>query len=141
MYCVVSRHLWWLYVLCHSLVCFLMIRRPPRSTRTDTLFPYTTLFRSFPYFGNLEHDHFQGTDHPSVLKRRVPVRQVQLKDGKAFVATVFDLFCANYGLDRGLGGDHVARDYGAMEPYTPAWAEKITEIGRAACRESGCRDV
>src|SRR3546814_12640316 len=30
---------------------FLMIRRPPRSTRTDTLFPYTTLFRSV-----LEHD-------------------------------------------------------------------------------------
>src|SRR3546814_13042874 len=30
------------------LVCFffLMVRRPPRSTRTDTLFPYTTLFRS-----------------------------------------------------------------------------------------------
>src|SRR3546814_5336982 len=26
---------------------FLMIRRPPRSTRTETLFPYTTLFRSF----------------------------------------------------------------------------------------------
>src|SRR3546814_5308913 len=33
-----------LVVLC--LFCFLMIRRPPRSTRTDTLFPYTTLFRS-----------------------------------------------------------------------------------------------
>src|SRR3546814_20138784 len=30
---------------------FLMIRRPPRSTRTDTLFPYTTLFRS-PGFAN-----------------------------------------------------------------------------------------
>src|SRR3546814_16925498 len=30
-----------------SILCFfLMIRRPPRSTRTDTLFPYTTLFRS-----------------------------------------------------------------------------------------------
>src|SRR3546814_12562463 len=28
------------------LFVFLMIRRPPRSTRTDTLFPYTTLFRS-----------------------------------------------------------------------------------------------
>src|SRR3546814_20609139 len=28
------------------LLCLLMIRRPPRSTRTDTLFPYTTLFRS-----------------------------------------------------------------------------------------------
>src|SRR3546814_14656444 len=29
---------------------FLMIRRPPRSTRTDTLFPYTTLFRSAPTY-------------------------------------------------------------------------------------------
>src|SRR3546814_9039903 len=29
------------------MVFFLMIRRPPRSTRTDQLFPYTTLFRSF----------------------------------------------------------------------------------------------
>src|SRR3546814_11800723 len=33
-------------VCCCLSFCFLMIRRPPRSTRTDTLFPYTTLFRS-----------------------------------------------------------------------------------------------
>src|SRR3546814_7961371 len=45
---------------------FLMIRRPPRSTRTDTLFPYTTLFRSGR--GRLVadlarlHDH-RGRDH------------------------------------------------------------------------------
>src|SRR3546814_2010085 len=31
------------------LFLFLMIRRPPRSTRTDTLFPYTTLFRSIEH--------------------------------------------------------------------------------------------
>src|SRR3546814_5447622 len=30
----------------YVMICFLMIRRPPRSTRTYTLFPYTTLFRS-----------------------------------------------------------------------------------------------
>src|SRR3546814_17427770 len=40
----------WCFVFCFSFCfCFfffLMIRRPPRSTRTDTLFPYTTLFRS-----------------------------------------------------------------------------------------------
>src|SRR3546814_16781313 len=30
-----------------------MIRRPPRSTRTDTLFPYTTLFRSVPFSDGL----------------------------------------------------------------------------------------
>src|SRR3546814_9956885 len=41
-----------LYFILNDVVLFffLMIRRPPRSTRTDTLFPYTTLFRSFrPY--------------------------------------------------------------------------------------------
>src|SRR3546814_13650565 len=32
--------------VCFSCFLFLMLRRPPRSTRTDTLFPYTTLFRS-----------------------------------------------------------------------------------------------
>src|SRR3546814_16826980 len=31
---------------CYIVLFFLMLRRPPRSTRTDTLFPYTTLFRS-----------------------------------------------------------------------------------------------
>src|SRR3546814_19887016 len=39
----------WVVALIHFVFCcmfFLMIRRPPRSTRTDTLFPYTTLFRS-----------------------------------------------------------------------------------------------
>src|SRR3546814_18936252 len=34
-----------------------MIRRPPRSTRTDTLFPYTTLFRSHPH--EAVEDHLQ----------------------------------------------------------------------------------
>src|SRR3546814_17464166 len=48
---------WWYSFVVDVLYCvrfirdsfvffFLMIRRPPRSTRTDTLFPYTTLFRS-----------------------------------------------------------------------------------------------
>src|SRR3546814_1491889 len=51
-----------MYVLARRMICrmstclffcflfFLMIRRPPRSTRTDTLFPYTTLFRSLIEF-------------------------------------------------------------------------------------------
>ena len=83
---------------------------------------------AFPYFGSREHDYFKGTDHPDVLNRRVPVRQLALKDGKALVATVFDLFCANYGLDRGLGGEHVTRDFTDNVPYTPAWAERITGV-------------
>src|SRR3546814_10999982 len=43
-----------------GLVCFfLMLRRPPRSTRTDTLFPYTTLFRSGRHHPS---DHRHGDD-------------------------------------------------------------------------------
>ena len=83
---------------------------------------------AFPYFANREHDHFEGTDHPDVLMKRVPVREMELKDGRTYVATVFDLLCANYGLDRGLGGEHVAREYSDSAPYSPAWAEKITGV-------------
>src|SRR3546814_14354106 len=52
---------------------FLMIRRPPRSTRTDTLFPYTTLFRSPP--GDLmrvEHERRVVRELRGVECRAVP---------------------------------------------------------------------
>src|SRR3546814_11055817 len=44
---------------------FLMIRRPPRSTRTDTLFPYTTLFRSIDVGARRwdTRDHKDGDPH------------------------------------------------------------------------------
>src|SRR3546814_6082664 len=44
-----------MYLLCDYffLIFFLMMRRPPRSTLTDTLFPYTTLFRSATAYGTL----------------------------------------------------------------------------------------
>src|SRR3546814_4207257 len=41
-------------VFTYVLLFFLMIRRPPRSTRTDTLFPYTTLFRSCRYLSHVD---------------------------------------------------------------------------------------
>ncbi|MDP2620090.1 MAG: nitrate reductase subunit alpha [Hyphomicrobiales bacterium] len=85
---------------------------------------------AFPYFGNVAHEHFTGTDHDSILVRKVPVRTVNLADGEALVATVFDLFVANYGVDRGFGGKNVAKSYDDYEPYTPAWAEKITGVPR-----------
>src|SRR3546814_20664844 len=46
MYLLVSDDLFVLSLVSVIAVFFLMIRRPPRSTRTDTLCPYTTLFRS-----------------------------------------------------------------------------------------------
>src|SRR3546814_20053610 len=50
-----------------------MIRRPPRSTRTDTLFPYTTLFRSLPLQSQPAPDdvalHFGGAGVDRASKR------------------------------------------------------------------------
>ncbi|MDE3239272.1 MAG: nitrate reductase subunit alpha [Paracoccaceae bacterium] len=84
----------------------------------------------FPYFGGKGHAAF-ATDEtaPDVLTRNIPVRRITLADGsEARVATVFDLLCANYGLDRGLGGDWVTADYAVDMPGTPKWAERITGV-------------
>ncbi len=82
----------------------------------------------FPNFGGKAHAHFHKTTHPDVLTRNIPVKTLDLAGGKTKVATVFDLLCANYGLDRGLGGDWVTTDFNADMPGTPAWAEKITGV-------------
>ncbi len=83
---------------------------------------------AFPYFGGIAHEHFtansQGAD---VLIRNVAVRTLTLLDGEVHVASVFDLLCANYGVDRGLGGE-CARGYHDDVPYTPAWQERITGV-------------
>src|SRR3546814_10349505 len=50
-----------------------MIRRPPRSTRTDTLFPYTTLFRS------PRHLSLPGAEHPNVHYVRTIADILRLK--------------------------------------------------------------
>ncbi len=84
----------------------------------------------FPYFGSRSSDHFAGTDHPEVLRRDVPAARVATRDGEVLVATVFDLLAANYGVDRGLGGPWVASSYDDDVPYTPAWQERITGVGR-----------
>src|SRR3546814_1287154 len=73
-----------------------MLRRPPRSTRTDTLFPYTTLFRSFNKRKSI-----------TALLREVLYNQpVQLLDSDA------DNKVADADLAlQALGGDHVAFGY------------------------------
>ena len=87
---------------------------------------------AFPYFGGRASEYFVKTEHGEVLPRNLPVRRLTLKDGEAQVATVFDLLCANYGVDRGFGGDHVASSYDDDVPGTPAWAENITGVKRDA---------
>ncbi|CUB06312.1 MULTISPECIES: nitrate reductase subunit alpha [Tepidiphilus] len=85
---------------------------------------------AFPYFGGRPHEHFPHNPNDEVLLRNLPAKRVELADGEALVATVYDLMMANYGLDRGLGGANVATSYDDDVPYTPAWQERITGIPR-----------
>ncbi|GGP23265.1 nitrate reductase subunit alpha [Silvimonas iriomotensis] len=79
---------------------------------------------AFPYFGAQEHEYFTHNDQGGdVLVRHVPVKRV----GETLVTTVFDLMCANYGVDRGLGGQ-AAGSYDDDIAYTPKWQEKITGV-------------
>lgn len=74
-------------------------------------------------------DYFGGNDANDVLIRHVPVKKITLADGEeTYVATVFDLLVANYGIDRGLGGQNTAKNYTDDVPYTPAWQEKHTGV-------------
>ncbi|MFQ5979287.1 MAG: nitrate reductase subunit alpha [Candidatus Heimdallarchaeota archaeon] len=63
------------------------------------------------------------------FKRGVPVKYLNTTEGRVAVTTVFDLLMAQFGVSRGLTGDYPT-DYNDDSPYTPAWQEKLTGIGR-----------
>src|SRR3546814_15413544 len=100
-----------------------MIRRPPRSTRTDTLFPYTTLFRSPREDDGVTVGRCGGVQpvlrgQPQPLRRdRRPIRLDPRADP---VSTSWH--------GAWLRPEVLARQFRA-------------EIGRASCRERGCQYV
>jgi nitrate reductase alpha subunit len=65
------------------------------------------------------------------LLRGVPVKWIETATGeRVVVTTVYDLLMAQYGVSRGLEGQY-PKDYDDETlPYTPAWAEKYTGMGR-----------
>src|SRR3546814_11024313 len=71
---------------------FLMTRRPPRSTRTDTLLPYTTLFRSCRRFVTLEPAAGVGEQ----------CEAGRVRFGEAVVAEALDLFEDAMGVLEGI---------------------------------------
>src|SRR3546814_10263608 len=88
-------------VICCLFVFFLMIRRPPRSTRTDTLFPYTTLFRS-P--GSFVPPTVFKVDGIGTLEREVfgPVLHVATYEATDLGRVLDAVNAAGYGLTLGL---------------------------------------
>ncbi|MCB0823651.1 MAG: nitrate reductase subunit alpha [Bacteroidales bacterium] len=61
--------------------------------------------------------------------RGVPVKSIKTIDGEIKVTTVYDLIMAQYGVDRGLGGDYPNTFDQKDSAYTPAWQEIFTGIG------------
>ena len=85
----------------------------------------------FPYFGGVENEYFTNNKFEDVIHHNLPVKKIRLADGsESLVVTVGDLMLANYGVDRGLGGDFVAKSFDDNAPYTPAWQEQITGVDR-----------
>src|SRR3546814_19719137 len=111
-----------LCVLCSLFVLFctffflLMIRRPPRSTRTDTLFPYTTLFRSTVSGHN---------------------RDVGCCDGGAFVKIEAGGFLADVG-KFAVNTQNIAAHFNKRHL---GFGQPEDQIGRASCRERVCQYV
>src|SRR3546814_15858005 len=69
-----------------------MIRRTPRSTRTDTRFPYTTLFRSYQAFGSLYSDLFT-----RFLEARIKRAQGRSKEAEAILKTAWQNIVDEFG--------------------------------------------
>src|SRR3546814_5422336 len=90
-----------------------MLRRPPRSTRTDTLFPYTTLFRSdrakflcfcnLPYapvvrrdvwFGEVDQDiRVDKNRHPSLVNARTSRSEEHTSELQSLMRISYAVFC------------------------------------------------
>src|SRR3546814_16128876 len=135
-----------------------MIRRPPRSTRTDTLFPYTTLFRStvdphklgyLPYGAGafICRDHravallaeaadyvFHDTRTDDYHARYRRLGQFVPEGSKSGAAAA-----AVYVTHQVLPLDHA--HFGRLPRQTGLAAEAFPEIGRASRRARGCQYV
>src|SRR3546814_14699185 len=122
-----------------------MIRRHPRSTRTDTLFPYTTLFRSTLRDGLKFHNGKPVTSEDCIasIKRWGQVDGMGLK----LMSTTKDMVAVNDKTFQiilkepyGLVIDSLAKPSSNV-PFIMPKEMADTQIGRASCRERVCQYV
>src|SRR3546814_19476593 len=104
---------------------FLMIRRPPRSTRTDTLFPYTTLFRSLD------------EEEQSRIMREFEKRVLD-EEAHMFVTLWWNRIVPHRSYMKGW---HISPSHYLDQQLDGVWLDKSLQIGRASCRERVCQYV
>src|SRR3546814_18178775 len=123
-----------------------MIRRPPRSTRTDTLFPYTTLFRSTEGDGNSMR---RGEIQEDFAADRANSRESSLYQAQRYPREMAERWrhadaasCSKSGSGRQwIAGDlpeHARIPPG--RPYQMEWADtRTTQTGQEPGRGRGCQ--
>src|SRR3546814_15269276 len=125
-----------------------MIRRPPRSTRTDTLFPYTTLFRSLSLQEDALHaGRVLGGGLPLRAQHGSPDLQPQPRvSGYRLRPTVrlYGTLRPDHRRSGAGAADSTAAGFAPAQqlehrlaPFTRAGHARPDEIGRAPGRESG----
>src|SRR3546814_20058891 len=100
-----------------------MIRRPPRSTRTDTLFPYTTLFRS------------DGGPERAPLIGPIPGRDSGTDQDEA-TNTARMIECK---VQRDRAAERNTEKIATLDAHCIKQSMQVRAIGRASCRERVCQ--
>src|SRR3546814_13405549 len=117
-----------------------MIRRPPRSTRTYTLFPYTTLFRSLTCGTTWHAAGLIGQLRATANMTRLAKYSAELYAGLEAETGVATGFKQNGSISVALTGERLEElKRGAAMAKTFGLAAE--EIGSASCRESVCQYV
>src|SRR3546814_14175351 len=102
-----------------------MIRRQPRSTRTDTLFPYTTLFRSVDAAAGVA----EAVDQPRLDRRGAVLEAIVEHEG-----AVAEVVGQRIEFARNVVQRIGVQDAEVLQPFR-------MQIGRASCRERVCQYV
>src|SRR3546814_15958713 len=108
-----------------------MIRRPPRSTRTDTLFPYTTLFRSLLVVGGTAATTAVVATDRRTAGEQVEDQVIEMKSGSELRALFGDKARVNttsYGGWALLTGDVPTEQDKKKAEETVAKVEKVTKV-------------
>src|SRR3546814_8353933 len=99
-----------------------MIRRPPRSTRTDTLFPYTTLFRSREAFVDELGAAYREWGFAGIRNHGI---------AQSLIDDAYGVFKAFFALPEDTKKRYHVAGSGGARGYTPFGVETAKEIGRA----------